>query len=246
MKDLQARTGLSKQAIHFYLREGLLPAPDKPKPNVAYYTDEHVVRLEAIKRLQRDRSLSLNQIKALLNRFDYGALSFTEDLGSFEMALHARVDGDLPSHDKTLQAVSEATGLSQAALRDLDRIGLIHIKKEGGRSLLDFRDAGIADCWSRLLRAGFAGKAAFGEDFIRPYVEALKPIAAYVVDSFFREFGSEPTDEAAELAAQGTAITNELLVRLHTQALMRATRAKIDRDQSTRKRRLKAAVTSAR
>ena len=55
MKDLEAETGVSREAIHFYLREGLLPAPEKPKRNVAYYSDEHVVRIRAIKRLQQDQ-----------------------------------------------------------------------------------------------------------------------------------------------------------------------------------------------
>lgn len=244
MKDLQALSGLSKQAIHYYLREGLLPPPDRPKANVAFYSDEHVVRLAAIKQLQRERSLSLGQIRTMLEKFDYTALSFTEDLGNFEMALHARVDGDLPSHDKSLREASESTGLSEAELRDLHRIGLIHIKVDAGRSLLDFRDVGIAECWARLMRAGYAGNAAFGERFIQPYVKALLPIADYVVDSFFREFGESPTAEAVELAAQGTAITNELLVRLHTQALMRATRARIERDAETRRGQDEPAVTA--
>lgn len=232
MKDLLVITGLSKQTIHFYLREGLLPEPEKPKQNVAYYTHEHVIRIEAIKRLQRDRSLKLNEIKELLADFDHDAMSSTDDLGNFEIALHAKLDGDLPSHDRSLSAVTASTGLSEKEIRELDRFGAIQIKNTDGKPSLDFRDVGILECWARLMRAGYAGKDAFGEGFIRPYVEAMKPIANYIVDSFFQEFGDAPTEEAAELAAQGTAITNELLVRLHTQALMRATRARVERQRT--------------
>ena len=32
MKDLEAQTGVSREAIHFYLREGLLPEPQRLKP----------------------------------------------------------------------------------------------------------------------------------------------------------------------------------------------------------------------
>ena len=227
MKDLLAITGLSKQTIHFYLREGLLPEPEKPKQNVAYYTNEHVIRINAIRRLQRDRSLTLSEIKKLLDDFDHDAMSFTDDLGSFEMALHAKLDGDLPSHDRSVTAVAASVGMSEDEIQELNRIGAIQIKDVEGVPSLDFRDVGILNCWARLMGAGYAGRDAFGEEFIRPYVEAMRPIAKYAVDSFFHEFGDSPTDEAAELAAQGTAITNELLVRLHTQELMRATRARV-------------------
>ena len=66
MKDLEARTGLSRQAIHFYLREGLLPEPHRPKRNVAHYSEEHVARIKLIKRLQEEKFLPLGVIKNML------------------------------------------------------------------------------------------------------------------------------------------------------------------------------------
>jgi DNA-binding transcriptional MerR regulator len=63
MKDLEARTGLTRQAIHFYLREGLLPEPERPKRNVAHYSEEHVDRIKLIKRLQEEKFLPLGVIK---------------------------------------------------------------------------------------------------------------------------------------------------------------------------------------
>ena len=70
MKDLEAETGVSREAIHFYLREGLLPEPNRPKRNVAHYSNEHVVRIRAIKQLQQDRALSLGAIKQILSEFE--------------------------------------------------------------------------------------------------------------------------------------------------------------------------------
>ena len=31
MKELEARTGVGREAIRFYIREGLLPEPERPK-----------------------------------------------------------------------------------------------------------------------------------------------------------------------------------------------------------------------
>ena len=54
MKDLETRTDVSREAIHFYLREGLLPEPERPKRNVAHYNEGHVARIKLIKRLQEE------------------------------------------------------------------------------------------------------------------------------------------------------------------------------------------------
>src|SRR5262245_23196947 len=65
--ELAERTGISRETIHFYLREGLLPRPRKAGRNMAFYEDTHVERLLLIKRLQNERFLPLARIKQLLS-----------------------------------------------------------------------------------------------------------------------------------------------------------------------------------
>jgi len=50
MKDLERESGLPRSAIHFYLREGILPPGSKTARNAAVYSDVHVARLQAIAR----------------------------------------------------------------------------------------------------------------------------------------------------------------------------------------------------
>ena len=38
MKDLERTTGVGREAIRFYIREGLLPEPERPSRNVAWST----------------------------------------------------------------------------------------------------------------------------------------------------------------------------------------------------------------
>ena len=52
MKELEAATGIGRETIRYYIREGLLPEPVRPKRNVATYGREHVKRLNLIRRLQ--------------------------------------------------------------------------------------------------------------------------------------------------------------------------------------------------
>ena len=233
MKDLEAETGVSREAIHFYLREGLLPAPEKPKRNVAFYSDEHVVRIRAIKRLQQDRSLSLEAIRELLDRFDYDSMATGDNLSQFELSVESLVNGDLPSPDEPLDQVAARTGLSVADLDALDEQGVIRIVGTGDERRLDYRDAGIVTSWAQVLHLGFGNHREYDASYVSRFADALKTIAAQEVTTFLELFGELPTGEASEMAARGINATNELIVRLRTQAIMRELHARADAEPAS-------------
>jgi len=66
MRDLERLTGVHRETVRVYLREGLLPEPRRSARNVADYDEEHVRGIEAIRRLQAARRLTLPQIKRAL------------------------------------------------------------------------------------------------------------------------------------------------------------------------------------
>src|SRR5262249_60961492 len=67
MKDLERATGVGRESIRFYIREGLLPEPERPGRNVAWYDESFVERVRLIKELQHKRYLPLQVIKAIVN-----------------------------------------------------------------------------------------------------------------------------------------------------------------------------------
>ncbi len=67
MKDVVEQTGTSREAIRFYINEGLLPEPRKTSRNMAWYSPEHVERIRYIKALQEEHFLPLKAIRAVLN-----------------------------------------------------------------------------------------------------------------------------------------------------------------------------------
>ncbi len=221
MKDLEAQTGVSREAIHFYLREGLLPEPERPKHNVAHYSEEHVLRIRTIKRLQHDRSLSLEAIKPILKNFDYDALPEGNNLAQFEVAVQARVNEDLPGRDQKLSNVANSTGLSVEFLQELHELGVIKIKHTGHAAALDFRDVGILEHWAALLRLGFGGQPGYDAQYLKRFADAIRIISEFEVDNFLAVFSELSSDDAANLAAEGIGLTNEILTRLRTQTLMR-------------------------
>jgi len=83
MKELMALSDESKSTILFYIKEGLLPEPQKPKPNVHLYDESCVQILKFIKYLQHNFSYSISEIQNIFkdNNFDLD--------GSFEMMVRS-------------------------------------------------------------------------------------------------------------------------------------------------------------
>jgi len=75
MASLMNETGETRSTLLFYVKEGLLDEPSKPKPNVHLYTDDSVQRVRLIKTLQNQLHYSLTQIKQIFddNKFDFSS-----------------------------------------------------------------------------------------------------------------------------------------------------------------------------
>jgi len=69
---LSALAGVSTSTIHYYVKEGLLPRPLKSGKTMAYYSDEHLERLQLIKRLRQENN-SVERIKEILHPTQAGS-----------------------------------------------------------------------------------------------------------------------------------------------------------------------------
>ena len=66
ISKLVQRTRVSKETVHYYIREGLLPKPRKRGRNIADYDEGYVERIRLIKELQDRYFLPLAVIKNIL------------------------------------------------------------------------------------------------------------------------------------------------------------------------------------
>jgi len=64
---LERETGVARSTIHFYIREGLLPQPQKTAASRSLYSEDHVILLRKIGELKKD-GLSLAEIRDVLRR----------------------------------------------------------------------------------------------------------------------------------------------------------------------------------
>lgn len=63
--DLEARTGINRRTIHFYVKEGILPAPQGTGGG-ARYGEEHLLRLQLTRELQKSH-LKLSGIREAMD-----------------------------------------------------------------------------------------------------------------------------------------------------------------------------------
>lgn len=105
MAELSMRSGVPRETIHFYLREGLLPRPRKGGRTVAWYEQEHLDRLLAIRRLREEKYLPLAVIKRLLD-----SSAAAQDVNTLAEVLHILPAAGAEAREPSPRALREALG----------------------------------------------------------------------------------------------------------------------------------------
>ena len=220
MNELERRTGVGRETIRFYIREGLLPEPQRRARNVALYSDVHVQRLRMIRRLKEERFLPLDIIRRILLGDPTALPAATDPFGELAPLLSTRLgvgEDEPPVELETLIAGDEQAAQDVAAMRES---GVISVRKEGGKAVVSRLDGRIVALWRDLRRAGYE-PAAFPVDYIQLYMDALRPMATEEVARFFAGFeGRIEQGDAAERAQAGVEIINTLIAALRTRFLL--------------------------
>ena len=154
ISELAATTGVSKQTVHFYLREGLLSPPVQASKNMAYYDRKHIEEIRLIKELQEQRYLPLAVIKLILEARRTGNdLDKPDHLEMFEQVFTEARD-ERWERCRTISELLDETGLSEEAVKEMESIGLLtpELMAEGKR--FDSYDAAMAQAMGRLLDLG--------------------------------------------------------------------------------------------
>lgn len=66
MAELERLSGVPRETIHFYMREGLLPAPSRQGKTQALYDDAHLERLRLVRQLREEKYLPVAVIRSVL------------------------------------------------------------------------------------------------------------------------------------------------------------------------------------
>lgn len=215
MRELEQRTGVGRETIRFYIREGLLPEPARASRNSASYSDDHVTRIRAIKRLQEERFLPLAVIRSLLDRDDGDRWLEPQAFPQLDRQLSARLDMDAPR----VAVASVVDSHTLEHLPELIETGMISVDAEGTVSA---RDAAILRVLGDLNAVGFTHERGFHNGGLQLYLDFVEWVTTQEMRLFFEQTAGQVDEaEAADMAERGVASINELLSLLRTRTILK-------------------------
>lgn len=219
MKDLCAETGLSRQAIHFYIQEGLLPEGDKTGKNMAWYGPAHVERLRLIRRLQEERLLPLKTIRALLD-------GDTSELPEAQRNLLAEVSSQLPAafagtpvRDLTVTEALTRYDVTADELERMVELELLETRGAGARRELIGDAARLLDLWTQFRAVGFSRERGFVVDDLAPFLTVARDLVTHETQLLLGRLSDLPPTETAAMIERALPLVHGTLIHFHTAAI---------------------------
>lgn len=233
MRDLTKEAGLSRQAIHFYIDEGLLPPPTKKGRSSALYSPEHLERLRWIQRLQREHFLSLNAIKSVLS--GEGIEEFTPQ----QKVLLRRVREQLPGPARTGSAGGVPLSdfvparVSDEDIAGLERAGLIELRGSGDARTMSQIDADIVECWARYQEVGATRERGYGPEVLAIADRAIDRMVDELTHLYARNWVGASLSDAVAFAEAVMPIDERLMATLLRKKMRAASAPISDSDDDT-------------
>jgi DNA-binding transcriptional MerR regulator len=222
MRDLERATGVTREAIRFYIREGLLPEPVRPAKNVAYYDESFVERIKLIKDLQLQRFLPLHVIKSIIGGDQPPPPGEVEALLALDGRIAPQPSDAAPAPPERLSALAERVGLPVRELQEMAGTGAVEIVTRDGDQWLEGASVRVAELWSRARADGFTAERGFGAENLAVYVDMVRWLAREELRMFSRGIvGPLDREETVRMAEAGIAFGNELLAVLRRETLLR-------------------------
>ena len=219
MKDLCDATGLPRQAIHFYIQQGLLPAGSKTGRNMAYYGEEHIQRLKLIKKLQHERFLPLKAIRALL---DDQEAQFSQVQRSLLLEVKQRFTTSLLTRPDAPEVAVDADdacerhGVERADLDRMIEIGVLGARTdETGHTLIAHDDVWILSAWGEIQKLGYAKDLGFRVDDILVLMEVVQDLFNREALLLASRMERLPPERAAEMIERALPIVHSFLTGFH-------------------------------
>lgn len=222
MKDLERRTGVGREAIRFYIHAGLLPEPERPARNVAWYDESFVERIALIKRLQQERYLPLAVIKAILNQDRVPPAEEVATLRDLDrtLAVAPRTSRDRPA--ERVSRLAARLGVSSADVLALGDSGVVEVVVRDGDRWVEGLSVAIAEAWARLRRSGFGDELGFGPAQTGMYAQFVRWLAREELTIFAHAVaGKVDREKMRAMAEVGIEAVNEMIALLRERVILR-------------------------
>jgi len=181
--EIAKKSGVPPSTIRYYVRQGLLPEPDKVNKSMAYYDEGCIEKIQAIRHFQETKYFPLSVIRNILRRMDEGmSLEEAEAIEDVVFGTQADATDILVDRKEFLKH----TGLTSEELQEAVKIGLLMpYLQEKGRTSYNLEDI------------------RFGRDVLKRIIDFGQDIQEM---KFYVELGNEIVNQEIKLrrkAVQG-------------------------------------------
>lgn len=180
ISQLVKRTGVPKETIHFYIREGLLRKPRKSSVNAAEYNEGYVDQIQLIKDLRDNYYLPIPEIKKIIKDFRKQSPS-DQAISQFYSRFFRPADRLLAKEVVGEEAFREATGLGLKWLNRAEEWDVITPEIRNGDVVYSPDDLAIGKLMVDMDHLGFGPKDGFDPEDLRHIAEFVKN---FVVTAF--------------------------------------------------------------
>ena len=225
ISELAAAAEVPVATVRHYLREGLLPEPEKTSRNMAYYPAELVERIRLIKQLQEERFLPLKMIRELLDSGNGDPERLRALIDLEDRILESALEGE-----RKRVSAKEVKRRYDVPKEVLDRLAELELLSSGGRGYSP-SDVRIVEAISRFRAGGYDERIGFTVYDTLRYQRALEGLVKEEVEVLMERLAGEmDPDRAVELIKSGAEPLQDLIAALHTKLLV----AELERHRAAR------------
>ena len=185
ISQLVKRTGVPKETIHFYIREGLLRKPRKSSVNTADYNERYVDQIQLIKDLRDNYYLPIPEIKKIVKDFRKQSPS-DQAISQFYSRFFRPADRLFAKVIKSRDDFRQETGLGKKWLAKAEEWGVITPEVlENGKALFSPDDVAIGKLMVDMDHLGFGPKDGFDPEDLRYIAEFVKNYVVSVLKKYY-------------------------------------------------------------
>jgi len=173
ISELTKRTGVSKETIHHYIREGLLRKPRKTGKNTADYSDGYVRQVRLIKELRDHYFLPLPVIKKIM-KAQKGQTPAEQSSFQVQSEYLRPLERFFPHEIVGKDAFQEDTGLGRYWLDKLEEWGIIFARMDGEEPVYSHENVVIGRLMVDMDRLGFGPRDGYDPKNLKPISDFIK------------------------------------------------------------------------
>jgi DNA-binding transcriptional MerR regulator len=236
ISQLVKRTGVPKETIHFYIREGLLRKPRKSTVNSAEYNESYVDQIQLIKDLRDNYYLPIPEIKKVVKDFKKQSRS-DQPISQFYSRFFRPADRLLAKEVVGRDDFREATGLGWKWLNKAEEWGVITPENRNGEVIYSPDDLAIGKLMVDMDQIGFGSKDGFDPEDLRDIAEFLKKYVVTVFKKYYENNLEKLTSkEYVERAGQYHEVISLFFFHLYRKFVRQAARSLLESRDKTEDR----------